>query len=849
MGVSHIILRNSENFKGIDKRSSDLQRTMEYATDVKNAAFRVSGAINKRKGYHSSTLGSPLVDEPSYGTFSYRVADTDGRVTEKVLLITNKLYEVKECYVQITNNRTSVNINPGEDEDILVANYLNKINGQFVFKISNLSNNINYYEENLSTGKLTADINLETLINNINNEPNLNLNAAAFYVDGGAVTATDLQNTPAAFIDIASETVISASNSVNINFRVLESKETDNGDVTIPNETNIFPAFLSSNTYAQSDLVENISAVQLNNVMYFSNGQDPVMKYDGTNVYRAGLPGLVETVIPGSWAYEIGVDQTFGNTSGNIVINRTVSAGTPVFHANDVYFYKFVIEYTDAQGNLVQSQPSDPIKYTVNTDSDSIDITWNPVIFDKLNKNSNLKVQIYKTVEGTTTNEPDKFGLYYLVDTVTWDSQPDTNSSTNYYDTSVYITGATENLEFLRDPVKRRDPPPKGRYLTTFQNCLVISGQNENVNNLQYSHPGGGTTGEIGSEYFPDDDNGTIVESSFGDRITGIAALRDLLYIFHRNSIHVLGGDITAAQGAPYSVELLTKEGGIGCTSFASIVEFRSQLLFLSESGMYSIDSSNALSEISELIKPFFQDIDLVKQRAISFNWTDQNLIIIHIPKESTSTGGDSILTSNDNSIILAYDTYKNAWLKWDGLNFSGGIVFANNSVFFTSREISSAGYASYSISKFSNTGTTYDYSDHESPINFEYETNWESLKDPTVPKKFLRVKLYAMDTDNSFESPGFDLDVAVQKDFFNYDIGIIPFDFGGGRDEIGWGFDPWGNHAWGGPPNQFFKSKLPSGKSRCLKLRFSNNNLLENVLITNYELEIAAPFAQEIKE
>ena len=53
MAVDHRIIRNSENFKGLDKRTSDLKRSIEFATDIKNAAYRISGAINKRKGFRS----------------------------------------------------------------------------------------------------------------------------------------------------------------------------------------------------------------------------------------------------------------------------------------------------------------------------------------------------------------------------------------------------------------------------------------------------------------------------------------------------------------------------------------------------------------------------------------------------------------------------------------------------------------------------------------------------------------------------------------------------------------------------------------------------------------------------
>lgn len=851
MAVPHIIIRNSENFRGIDKRSSDLKRTMEFATDVKNAAFRVSGAINKRKGFHTTASSSLSVDETSYGTFTYRQTNADGSIAEEVLMVNDKIRQVQECVVHLVNNRTSVNTTAGEDVEILIAHYLNKSTGTFVFKISDVANEAIYFSADLGTGNNASDMTIATLLTNINNEANLNIAATSLLkVDSSSTTA----DTPAAYMSILQETLISEGASSDIDFTKFINKVS--GQAT-PSST-IFPNYQSTDTYvASTDLIENISAVQLNSVMYLSNGQDPVMKYDGTHVYRAGLPGLVENVIPGSWAYAIDVDQdgTAVTTNTNIVLYEA-GGGSSNTHG-DIY-YKFVIEYTDAQGNLVQSHPSDPIKWQFDTNHDHVGISWDSSIFDGLNKipstgtdDSPLKVQIYKTLEGAATTD-----LFYHVDTVAWDNSvnitlaSDSSAlSVNYEDTTVYASGDSATLTALKDPVKRRDPPPLGRYLTTFQSCLVLSGQNENVNNLQFSTPGGASLSEIGSEYFPDDDNAVIIESSFGDRISAIAPLRDLLYVFHKNSIHVLGGDITSPSGVAYSVELLTKEGGIGCTSFSSIVEFRGQLLFLSESGMYSIDSKNALSEMSSLIKPFFQDKALVKKRAVAFNWNDENLILLHIPKETTGITGQAVVVSTDKSLTLAYDTYKDAWLKWDGFDFSGGMTSVENNIFFTSRELNVDLYASFKLSTFNNTNTTYDYSDHEKAIEFEYETNWESLGDPTVPKKFLRAKLYAMDTDLSFETPGFDLDVAVQKDFFNFDVGVIPFDFGGGRDLVGWGADPWGAYPWGGPPNQFFKSKLPAGKSKCIKLKFTNDKLLQNVLITNYELEIAAPFSKEIKE
>ena len=139
--------------------------------------------------------------------------------------------------------------------------------------------------------------------------------------------------------------------------------------------------------------------------------------------------------------------------------------------------------------------------------------------------------------------------------------------------------------------------------------------------------------------------------------------------------------------------------------------------------------------------------------------------------------------------------------------------------------------------------------SNHTEAIDFEYDTNWESLGEPTIPKKFLRLKIHSFDTEGNFESPAFSLDMKIQKDYNDIDLGNIQFDFGGSNGESGWGASSWGDASWGAVPRKFVKTKLPTGKSKCTKLRFTNNSLHENVLITNYEFEIATPYRTEIKD
>ena len=131
------------------------------------------------------------------------------------------------------------------------------------------------------------------------------------------------------------------------------------------------------------------------------------------------------------------------------------------------------------------------------------------------------------------------------------------------------------------------------------------------------------------------------------------------------------------------------------------------------------------------------------KQKSLSFNWVKENVMLFAIPLEISN--GTALATSSAK--IFAYDTNKNAWLEWDNIECSGGIALLDNKVYFSTRSAhSSTNLIESQLYIMQDTGSTYDYTDHASPINFVYKTNWEALGEPTVPKKFLRLKMYAMD-------------------------------------------------------------------------------------------------------
>lgn len=568
--------------------------------------------------------------------------------------------------------------------------------------------------------------------------------------------------------------------------------------------------------------------------------------------------------------------------------------------SSNFYFYKYTYEYTDELGNIISSEPSPVAKVTVpsnQTHGISVDYR-NLQLGTGFNiggstTNGKIRIKIYRT-KATATEATEAGEIYYLVNSFALPYRPSTSSAmtayVNYNALPAYggsaweiHNGITHNdetkliskyLDFLEDSdvggtattfttnelltyqlhPKRQDPPPKGKYITAFQDCLIISGQLDNVNNFAYSLPSNAITLEIGAEYFPNNENQAIVESSFGDKITAIAPLKDVLYIFHKNSIHTLTGSLIDLTGLSYQVDLLTAEGGIGCEAHATIQELGSNLFFLSNNGIYSINNSEGFpKEVSLNIQPEFKEAITTfnRKKAISFNWGKENILIFLLPTEQLDDGASTsykYLTTSSESKIFVFDYSRQAWLEWSNIDFSGGITEVSDTIYFNSRSLDNSNeFISY-LHKIQDNNNTFDYVDGTEAIPFTYKTSWEAMGEPTIPKKFLRIKTYAFDADDSFESPSFILNANIEKNYINQSTGTVSLDFGGGTAG-GWGGSVWSTAPWGSRVLDSIKSKLPTGKAKSLAISFENNTINENILLSGYELEIAGPYKKEIKE
>jgi hypothetical protein len=669
------------------------------------------------------------------------------------------------------------------------------------------------------------------------------------------VTGNDVL--PAAFLKISRDVPITATGT---NIEYLEWTQA-NATVASP--------FAGATSNKDREDFENASMVNINNVLYIATGYDSLFKYDGQTLFKAGLPkaNTPGTVISGGTGItnssaeyivvyqQIDAKNSFINgiesqpSTGLNVTNQSIdvtieniqagsgfntncaitagaqigvttiavddgSAGAHTLQVGDkAYFFDGVAgAYTTR--NVTARTAS-----TIDIDGAAVNVADNAVI------SNNLKIELYRNQNAGST--------FRLVEELPNNSFTATQL---YVDT---IPDSGLGIEFV-EPIKPRGLAPIGKYLTVFRNLLLIGGQ-QDVNSVSYS--------DIDSpEYFPPGQNGFTVDTKDGDKVTGIAALTNAVYVFKDNSIHQVSGDIA---GDNFRVDLAVQDN-IGCEAHQTIREVEGSLFFLSKKGVYSLKQGTPAQEISSIIEPIFTSVNRTFnfKKAVAINWNDFDKYIIYMPTEQINASNERY-NDPDESRTLVYDYYRQAWVEWSNIDALGGLALIGlDDLYFAGRflETASGDVVSY-INRINNTGDTFDYADHDKAIAFTYKTHWEALGDPSVFKKFLRLKLHALDASvNDFESDTFIIDVDTEDNYLDVTSSSDSFDFSGGTTG-GWGVDPWGEFTWGNSRLLAIKRKMRANKVRSKRLIFKNDTIHQNILMSGYEMETATPYKARIKE
>ena len=820
----NIIYKNFRNFGGLDLRTSDLLRQKGYATNIKNIDFRDTGALNKCKGFkhQCNEVGASSL-------FLYKNTDIDtGITTEELLVAGSDLYILKEETITITYTGASSTptISLKVDED-----------NKFKFYLQEAGVNVSGSPIDLGSGLLAGDMTVSTLETTID-----------ALTDWAMSTPVNVGSEKAAFIPLFQDTQFSGGTATFIVRYLSQVKEPNNS------ATARFNSYWAKR--GQTDF-EPISSAFINDVQYYSTGFDEMTKYDGNRAYRAGLP-----------------QPSFTGAIGE--------SGSGSFTASRYLQYILQYEYTDAKGNVILSKPSDVANYQISGTPDTITSINSLEIDDTIGFNTDSATISSSTSSVITFTAAHDFivgdYIYFYdgtsttktritaVTSTTATCDADVSSATgvvscikvmlyrNENDASTTIALAAAQLKYLVDerphnpaaaiaftdttidlssnvqyiePLVDYSLPPKGKYLTTWRGQLLMGGIPTSADSVAYS--------DIDSpEYFP-----VLNTFKVDNTVSGLGILNNLAYIFQDNSISSVTGDLTTDN---ISINNVSREG-VGCSAHATINEVRGRLWFLSSEGVYSI-GENGLKEESEIISTKFS--------TLSKTFTFKMANAAFVPKNDkyylqlpvTNLSGSITLNVPSQTEILVFDIKRNAWLEWDTLDFIGNMVEYNDNVWFLPR--------SSALQRFptmiQNSGTEQDYAFHQNPISCEYATHWETLGEPSIWKKFLRLKLHALDTTvNSFESDTFTLSVNEQHDWVNSNVSSTSVDYSGGS--VGWGLGGWGEFPWGEPRLIYAKRRLASRKVKSHRFVFSNSTILENILISGYESEIVSPFKPALKE
>lgn len=835
--------QNKQYFKsnrGLDLKSSDLNRGKDFASSMLNAQYRPSGAPEKRKGNQIHSLPAD-----GWGMFNYKRVDVDDQLEEIVVSVGRGLKRLYFTEIEVEYS--------GSEAAAYLSLFFDPVTDQYRCQI---------------TAGLTQV---------------LDLALGKGYDEASPVTINTLATTIGALTDFTANvtgdgTVPAAFIRVIRDIDVKETPWTGKAGYWLEVNTLISNPFDGSYDKRNETDFENVSGVVIRNVLYLSNGYDFLYKYDGQNLYRAGIPkpDVPTSALGGAGAITgtnyfhrvqyVQVDAAGNTLEGNITpvaaglsptaqsmdvtvpniqsgtgfnLNAAIVAGAQVsvnqitvddgsggqntMKAGDTAYF-----YDGISAAYVERLVTARDNATITVDGDPVTVADNAVI------SNNLRIMIQRNYSSAITPS-----VFYQV--VQLPNNPFTA-------TQSYNDNLTDNqLGFvITPPPTDRSLPPKGKYITAFQNLLFVTGNPADQLKIYWS--------DIDSpEYFPSGVNEERVETQSADPVSGIAGGSSVLAVFTRLSTVIGSGTF-----GDLNYRLEEKASNIGCSSHASITFIDGFMVWWSENGPYAMaggqlptalgptpegDSRIApvMNQDGYEFNPGLESQFFRAKRCVAFNWASQSKVLFFLPAETSQAG---VRLPNRNSRVYAYDYTRDAWLEWNNIDMIGGACAYQDEIFFKGRRLS--GLTSDVVSelrRFHNLNDAWDYEDNDEPIEWEYGPQWEDLGQPGILKKFLELQIYSLeDVANS------SLNVTIKQEInFQKDAPVAEFNMqitGSGYGQSQYGSDPYGD-----PLSAKLKHELARERTYATRTVFTNSEHQQNCVISGWELLFVAPFRVEFKK
>jgi hypothetical protein len=286
------------------------------------------------------------------------------------------------------------------------------------------------------------------------------------------------------------------------------------------------------------------------------------------------------------------------------------------------------------------------------------------------------------------------------------------------FDTATYSHPRVGVTKFFEDTYQEgtvKLPPPLAKSVTSYVRQLLVSDHEQfYFNDLSV---GGG------SEAFLPDENipvGTIEDGAF----TGVFASESVLAAFREKNSYYISGNIFTGNYTIQSYRV-TK---IGCTDPKSIVDYKGAGMFMSARGLYAAKQGAQIEEISDAIEPLFTRNDL----GLDLDLTDVKGLV-DFKKENIYFFCKS--TSEPTGYVILFNYYFGEWFILEGVDGTHGFQLFDDDLVYLSdgRDIY--------VEQSTNTGS----------LGY-YRSNFDTMGEPGLEKKFLQTLLYTMNTTQDFD-------------------------------------------------------------------------------------------------
>lgn len=535
-------------------------------------------------------------------------------------------------------------------------------------------------------------------------------------------------------------------------FLTTVNKETNSGlpANAIYTQTGINFAYFNINTEGQY-------SAEIAGALHLTGGQ--LWEYDGVKPVEHGFQ-----VYPENTAF------TTVTTGGNI--------------KKQLYYYSFVYEWTDNQGNLHRSAPSIPLK--VDLTGAATDTSTNSLyvptlrLTDKVGSNP-VRIVGYRWSVGQQ--------VYYQFTSLT---APTLNSVTVDYvtitDTLADSSILGNTLLYTTGGVVENIAAPASTHATLFKNRLwLIDAEDQNL--LWYSKLVIESTPVEMSDLF----TVYVAPTSGAQGSTGpakaLAPMDDKLIIFKQDAIYYLTGTGPDATGANNDfTDPVYITASVGCSNPKSIVLTPMGIMFQSDKGIWLLGRDLSTSYIGDAVEAY-TDVSQVKS-AQSIPATNQIRFVL------------------DSSTTLVYDYYMKQWGTFSNVNAISATLYMGKQT-----------YLNKSGQVFQEKPGT--YVDGAKPVLMSFTTSWLNMAGLQGYERF-----YFLFLLGTYKTP-FKLNVSLAYDYnesATQNIAVTPDNY-----TPAWGQDPtWGSTSpWGGQ-GKVFEARCFPQVQKCESFRVTVEELYD---------------------